>query len=96
MGNLILHQTPLEDIKEFIFEAVAEQFKKCQVNKPNEPERKCTRKETAAQLGISLPTLNDYTKRGAILSCRIGGSVRYRQSDIDAALSNGEIKTKKK
>lgn len=52
-----------------------------------------TRKETCKRLGgISLPTLNEYTKTGRIKGNRIGRRVLYSPSDIDAALT--AIKTK--
>lgn len=52
-----------------------------------------TRKETCKRLGgISLPTLNEYTKTGRIKGNRIGRRVLYSPADIDAALT--AIKTK--
>jgi len=92
MSNLILHQTPLEDITAIIVEAVADQFKKCQLNKPDEPEKIFTREETCKRLGISLPTLWQYTKSGKIKAVRIGSRIRYRKSDIDSALKNVVVK----
>ena len=46
-----------------------------------------TRKETAKQLNVSLPTLNEYTKRCLITSYRFGVRVMYKQSDIETALT---------
>jgi len=86
--RVILHQTPLEDIRALIVEAVADQCKKCQLNKPEEPERIFDRKQTAKQFGISLVTLNEYTKNGIVKAVRIGSRVRYRQSDIESALAS--------
>ncbi|WP_083928199.1 helix-turn-helix domain-containing protein [Spirosoma panaciterrae] len=37
-----------------------------------------TRQETAQKLKISLPTLDDYTRRGIIRGCRVGRRVLYR------------------
>lgn len=45
-----------------------------------------TRQETASLLDISLPTLNEYTKRGIIVAYRLGYKVRYRLNDIEQAL----------
>lgn len=45
-----------------------------------------TRQETAALLGISLPTLHRYTMSGVITAYRLGTKVRYRMSDIQDAL----------
>lgn len=41
-----------------------------------------TRKETSKLLSISLPTLNDWTKKGYIPAYRIGASVRYLKEDV--------------
>ena len=46
-----------------------------------------TRKECAAKLRISLPTLGEYTKLGLIKSYRIGSRIRYKQADIEKALN---------
>ena len=51
-----------------------------------------TRQETAELLGISLPTLNEYTKQGIIAAYRLGYKVRYKFDDINQALIR--IKTK--
>ncbi len=45
-----------------------------------------TRKQTAKLLGISLPTLSDYTKKGKLRSYRLGGSIRYKESEVLASL----------
>ena len=46
-----------------------------------------TRKETADILNVSLPTLNEYTKRSILIGYRFGARVLYKQSDIEAALT---------
>lgn len=50
-----------------------------------------TRAKTAKYLGVSLPTLNDWTKRNIIKGYRISGRVRYKLPDIENALK--EIST---
>lgn len=49
-----------------------------------------TRKETALILGISLPTLNDWTKTGIIPAQRIGTRVRYQRTSVYASLKDIE------
>ena len=44
------------------------------------------RKETAEMLNISLPTLNQYTKKRILTGYRVGVRVLYKQSEIDSAL----------
>ena len=94
MNQVILHQTPLEDIRAFIVEAVADQFKKCQLNKPAEPEKLLTRNEVSKSYGISLPTLSEYTKKGIVKAMRVGTCIRYKQCDLENALI--EVKTSNK
>ena len=88
MGELILHSTPLVEFKALISEAVAEQFKVHQPQQEKEPVKILTRQETAIILGVSLPTLNEWTKNGTIQGTRIGTRVRYRMSDVEAALKD--------
>ena len=97
MGELILHQTPLADLKALISEAVAEQFKKHQPQQEREPVKILTRQETAKILGVSLPTLHEWTKTGVVQGTRIGTRVRYRMSDVEAALKDiRNIKSKRR
>jgi excisionase family DNA binding protein len=49
-----------------------------------------TRKETALILGISLPTLNEWTKNGTIPAQRIGTRVRYQRANVYASLKDIE------
>ena len=46
-----------------------------------------TRKETAEILNISLPTLNEYTKKRILTGYRVGARVLYKQSEIESALT---------
>ena len=45
-----------------------------------------TRKETADMLNISLPTLNEYTKKRILTGYKVGVRVLYKQSEIELAL----------
>jgi excisionase family DNA binding protein len=53
------------------------------------PEEYLTAKETAKLLKISSVTLNDYCKREFIPSYRVGGTVRFKRSEIDGILTKG-------
>lgn len=60
---------------------------------PKENEEFLTRKQTATILGISLVTLNEWTKEGKIKGYRIGGSrVRYKRNEIEQSLLIIKIK----
>lgn len=55
------------------------------VQPPHSPKL-LTRQETARFLGVSLPTLHEWTMGGRITANRIGSRVRYYQTDVEAAL----------
>ena len=52
-----------------------------------------TREEAAEYLGISKSTLANWacTRKFTIPYCRVGRSVRYRKSDIEAFIKGGEV-----
>ena len=47
-----------------------------------------TRKQTAKFYGISLVTLNEWTKNGTVPAKRIGGSVRYEKEAVLNSLND--------
>jgi excisionase family DNA binding protein len=49
-----------------------------------------TRKETADILGVSLPTLHEWTKKGVLPAKRIGTRVRYEKRAVMDALKDIE------
>lgn len=49
-------------------------------------DRLLTRQETSKMLSVSLVTLWDWDKKGLIPSYRIGNKVRYKKSEVLAAL----------
>lgn len=77
------------EFESFLVECVSKSVK-TEISKlleSQKPEKNIyTRQETAELLGISLPTLNEYTKQGIITAHRLGYSVRYKLEDIERAL----------
>jgi excisionase family DNA binding protein len=51
------------------------------------PTELLTRKEAAKLLGVSLPTLSDWTKTGKIIGYRIASRVRYKRNELENSLS---------
>ncbi|MDU1905919.1 MAG: helix-turn-helix domain-containing protein [Dysgonomonas sp.] len=105
MQNLYLQGISVEDLKSLIrkeveevlckyveFEGKRTSLDKCQEDKSS--NTLLSRKETAALLSISLPTLSDWTNKGVLKSYRIGGKVFYRDDEVKNALT--EIKPKYK
>jgi excisionase family DNA binding protein len=89
MDNLII--TTPEQLSSLISETVRAEFAKqgeqsvaSQINKETEL---LTRKEAALLLGISLPTLHDWSKNGVITAYRIGTRVRYKRVELEQSLT---------
>lgn len=49
-----------------------------------------TRKETAALLGITLPTLHAWSVQGKLKAYHIGTRVRYKKSEVLKALTHSK------
>lgn len=93
MTNLILQGLSLEEFSTAIKGIVAEEMKYAlttlsdSLPKDKTPEY-LTRKETAEMLGVSLPTLHSYVKKGFISAQRVGEkTVRFRKEDVEKALN---------
>lgn len=96
MNNSVLITIPLnefEEIQKNWLREVLEERKSQENTQQFRKEPYGTRKEVAKELKISLPTLNDFTKRGIIKAYRIGGRVLYRWEEIYKSLQ--EIKSQK-
>lgn len=87
MTQTVFFSIPEPDFKVMIQDAVKMVLNNLEPKQqtPTAPEL-LTRNETAKYLGVSLPTLNDWTKNGVILGYRIAGRVRYKRPDIENAL----------
>ena len=90
MEQRVFISLTIEEYKELLTAAVKEAVKaemnSIHVDVSADKKQFFTRAETAAKLGISLPTLRAWSITGLITSHHIGTRVRYRAEDIDAAL----------
>jgi len=82
MTNLIFSQIPIDDFKSIISETVRAEIQKIGISEPKPQTEFITRHETAEILGISLVTLNEWTKQGVIPGYRIATRVRYKKDEI--------------
>ena len=90
MQNVIFSQIPIEELTNLISNTIRQELKLIiPESKTTEPEPDfITRQETAKILGISLPTLNNWSKRSIILSYRIGTRIRYKKSEVLNSVKN--------
>lgn len=60
---------------------------------PSTPENKnlITRKEVANILGVTLPTVIDWEKKGIITGYRIGNRIRYKEEEIFKVVTDNKI-----
>jgi excisionase family DNA binding protein len=82
MENVIFSQLSIDEFKTVISNTVRDEMQKICVSPPKPETEFITRQETAEILGISLPTLNEWTKQGIIIGYRIATRVRYKRAEI--------------
>lgn len=82
MTQKISTEFTIDEFKTVIQDAVKMEIEKLKLNKPETPTEYITRKDAKEILGISLPTLNDWSKRGIIPSYRIASRVRYKREEV--------------
>ena len=78
----------VEELQNLIRTAVREELQFL-LPKKGDPKY-LTRKEVAAFLKISLPTLNNYSKLGVVNGFRIGTRILYKLEDIEKNLKSIE------
>jgi excisionase family DNA binding protein len=94
MKENITFQISPEEFRGIIADEVARVVRPIieQVSQPVERDKLLTRQDTARYLGVSLPTLHEWTKTGKIVACRISTRVRYYESDVQNALRQIQAK----
>ena len=86
MQNIII-TIPMDEIKDIIVETIRNEFQRIQSTERKPGIDFITRQETAKLLGVSLNTLNEWTKKGLIPGYRISSRVRYKKSEIVNSLA---------
>ncbi len=85
LANVVAFLEPLADL---FVEKVAEKVKEmAEVKEP----RYYTRKEVCELMGITLPTLHEYTKRGDLTPLKMNGRVLYDAWAVDDAIKTKQV-----
>lgn len=79
---IVLSPIPLPDLLGEITKAVRSELDARSTATPPPAEELLTREQAAQLLGITLPTLRDYTRRGYVTGYRIGTRVRYKRNEV--------------
>lgn len=82
--KIILSSFTLEELTNEINNIISKQINefKDYITQKNDEEY-LTRNEVKKLLGVSLPTILDWTKREIIIGYKINSRVRYKKSEID-------------
>lgn len=92
-NEIFLQGLSISDLKETLRVVVADEIKNLLTEltqtKDETPDL-MTRKEVCQYLGISYPTLDKYTKEGAIEGKIVGNSIRYTKDAVMSALRDIE------
>ena len=54
-----------------------------------------TQNEVAERLDVSVPTLITWRKKGKIAFYKIGGAIKFKQSDINKFLESGRVENER-
>lgn len=77
------------EIKLIISDTIKDEFKKLILPSGNPPHFELlTRKESAAFLGISHPTMYKLIKQGLLTPRRLGTIIRFEKSDLEKAFGH--------
>ena len=87
----VLSPVPLTDLVGQIARAVRSEMDAHPQAVQPPKEELLSRVEAAQLLGITLPTLRDYTRRGLVEGYRIGSRVRYKRTEVVGSLQRIRI-----
>jgi excisionase family DNA binding protein len=88
MKTIQIQQISVLELRELITEIIRKELKDFhpQLHSDKKKEVYGTRQEVAKELRISLPVLNEHTKKGTLPGYRLGGRVLYKWSEVFESL----------
>lgn len=87
--KIILTQLTMEELQTAITQAVKTEIAPIVKNiQPTPPElRFISRSEVCKLFGVSLPTIDNWTRTGKLKGYRIGNRIRYKASEVEKSLT---------
>jgi uncharacterized membrane protein len=89
-GNYCIFIT-VEELQSTIKSIVSEIVTSNPITEPTKEQELITRKETAKILGVSLPTLDNWSKLGILKSYKIATRVRYNRDEVLGLFQTNQI-----
>jgi len=84
-NSILLENISTEELFQKIRELISEEL--AVRLKPEPPQSYITKKEAAAKLRLSLPTLDRLTSDGTLQGYRVGRRVLYKADEVEQALT---------
>lgn len=82
-NSVLIQGATLADIERMIDRAIAKRMENFYQSIQPRPDPLVKRVDAAKQLGVSLPTLDNYGKFGILHPRHVGGRIYYAQSELD-------------
>lgn len=82
MEQIVLTPVPLPELVGEIIRAVRTELDARPHAVQPPPEEPLSRQGTAALLGVTLPTLRDWTRKGIVTGYRMGNRVFYKRNEV--------------
>lgn len=79
-------------INEIVKQAYKEAYAEIQEDIAKQSPRMYTRKEVAERLNVSLPTVHELVKQGAIIPTYVGRKPLFKAQDIEEAINTGQLR----
>ena len=86
MNQILLNGINLNELLDKIGQLIDEKLGNAKQPTHAKQSKFISRKEVASFLKISLPTLNEWTKLGRLLSYKMGNRVLYNHQEVELAL----------
>jgi len=87
MKQILINELSVEELKSMIDDSVVAAFLKLKNQEEPKTDKLLSRQEAAIFIDVSLPTLNEYTKSGKVKGYRLGGKIKYKQSELLEAMN---------
>ena len=90
VNSVLIQSATLTDLERMIDRAIAKRMEDFYKSIQPKPDPLVKRVDAAKQLGVSLPTLDNYGKYGLLHPKHCGGRVYYPQSELDRFVNNNK------